>query len=118
MCDLQAFNINMRKVLNASKGLDKNKYHPKIERMDWFEDCDAGRSPSLSHSAKSLKLRDILTKSLKKAPLDKIIVFTEWKAFTAIAGRILEENGIQFVYYTVCGSPHISVVTTNQLIYL
>jgi hypothetical protein len=109
---LRAFNTVIHNALKASKGIDKLKYHPKIERMEWLEDYDNGRSPLL-HGTKSLMLRDVLKASpLKEAPKDKTIIFTEWKGFTAIAGRILEQEGVEFVYYTVSTSPHILIVNT------
>jgi hypothetical protein len=93
--------VKLRKALIPRKGKDALGFHPQIPSNDWLERYDKGLCP-LFESAKVRALMKELKSSLAEAPMEKIIVFTQWRSFTAIVGRILEQEGIGFVYYTVC----------------
>ncbi|EHK97649.1 putative Uncharacterized ATP-dependent helicase C23E6.02 [Glarea lozoyensis 74030] len=43
----------------------------------------------------------------------KIIIFTQWRGFAAIAGRMLEEMGCQFVYFTGDKAPEKRNIAVN-----
>jgi ERCC4-related helicase len=93
--------VKLRKTLIPRKGKDALGFHPQILSNDWLERYDKGLSP-LFESAKMKALMKELKSSLAEAPTEKIIVFTQWRGFAAIVGRMLEQDHIEFVYYTVC----------------
>ncbi|KAH7342644.1 P-loop containing nucleoside triphosphate hydrolase protein [Rhexocercosporidium sp. MPI-PUGE-AT-0058] len=81
------------------EGMDYLGLLPTAPRMPWLDDFDSG----VSEMPPSTKL-NALEKQIKEwiitAPSDKIIIFTQWRAFTAIIGRVLERENINFVYFT------------------
>lgn len=82
------------------KGMDYLGTMPLHSPMPWLMDFDAGTS-EMPPSTKLKGLEDQIKEWMTTAPSDKIIIFTQWRTFTAIVGRVLERNNTGFVYFTV-----------------
>jgi len=52
-------------------------------------------------STKLITIMDDVKKSKKDAPKEKIIVFTQFRAFAIMLGSLLEKARIGFIYFTV-----------------
>jgi ERCC4-related helicase len=89
------------KALIPKCGKDVLGLHPKIPVSDTLNRYDYYGSP-IYQSRKITAVLDLIEEWRKEAPDEKIIVFTQWRAFAATLGRFLESAKIPFVYYTVC----------------
>ncbi|KAK3944337.1 SNF2 family N-terminal domain-containing protein [Diplogelasinospora grovesii] len=63
--------------------------------------CDKAPWEPIPHSAKTKKTLELICEWQREAPDDKIIVFVQWIPMLCILGRMLFQNGIDFVY--LCG---------------
>ncbi|CAG8961207.1 hypothetical protein HYFRA_00013263 [Hymenoscyphus fraxineus] len=87
------------KLVKPRKGKDAMGFHPQILSDPWVERYDKGLY-KLPRSAKLEKLMEQLRKWNSEAPDEKVVIFTQWRAFAALIGRTLNEDKIKFVYYT------------------
>lgn len=85
---------------SKKKGKDFFKFHPHIPPSGWLEKSDNG-SISLLQSAKLRAVLEEVRGWIRDAPEEKGIIFTQWRGFQAIIGRMLEAEGIPFIYYSV-----------------
>ncbi|EPE25681.1 P-loop containing nucleoside triphosphate hydrolase [Glarea lozoyensis ATCC 20868] len=93
------------------KGKDFLQFHPKITSYTWAEKYDRGIP--IMKSAKTQEMTMIIKTLLTETPEEKIIIFTQWRGFAAIAGRMLEEMGCQFVYFTGDKAPEKRNIAVN-----
>ncbi|KAI1339479.1 P-loop containing nucleoside triphosphate hydrolase protein [Xylariaceae sp. FL0016] len=61
--------------------------------------CDADPHTPLPPSAKTVAVKDILLQIQQEAPDDKTIVFVEFAVTAKILGRVLQAEGIPFLYF-------------------
>ncbi|KAI0859528.1 P-loop containing nucleoside triphosphate hydrolase protein [Xylaria cubensis] len=81
-----------------SPGDDYNGMQPQMERSRWLEKCD--KLGKITSSTKTTTAFNMVEESLKEAPDDKIVLFTEWIGTAIILGRMLNRANIEFVYYS------------------
>ncbi|KAG4438756.1 hypothetical protein IFR05_005784 [Cadophora sp. M221] len=81
------------------KGVDYMGNLPVAPFMPWLADFDSDSS-EMPPSTKLTALVKQIKEWIATAPSDKIIIFTQWRAFAAIDGRVLERENIPFVYFT------------------
>ncbi|KAK7729109.1 hypothetical protein SLS53_009324 [Cytospora paraplurivora] len=81
-------------------GMDYNGKLLRKQNKAGFADCLGQDSDmKVPRSAKVDALIRQIIAWLEEAPEDKIIVFIQWVELNGIIGRILEEEGITFLYY-------------------
>ncbi|KAI0816219.1 SNF2 family N-terminal domain-containing protein [Xylaria sp. FL0064] len=82
-------------------GRDKFKKHPKFQKSQcmFLQKCDQTHPEPVVPSAKTTAVKATILKWQSEAPDDKIIVFMEFKMAGAIIGRMLEAEGIPFLYF-------------------
>ncbi|KAI1356101.1 SNF2 family N-terminal domain-containing protein [Xylaria sp. FL0043] len=82
-------------------GRDKFKKHPKFQKSQcmFLQKCDQTHPEPVVPSAKTTAVKATILKWQSEAPNDKIIVFMEFKMTGAIIGRMLEAEGIPFLYF-------------------
>ncbi|KAI1264261.1 SNF2 family N-terminal domain-containing protein [Xylariaceae sp. FL1019] len=82
-------------------GDDMNGYQPHLERHSsgcrWLEQCDADKQ--VIASTKIILAAELIRTWLIKAPEDKIVVFVEWNLTACVLGRVLDLEGVKYVYY-------------------
>ncbi|KAK2055400.1 SNF2 family domain-containing protein [Colletotrichum caudatum] len=87
-----------------TRGFDYNKFQPtehaaKNKKPNRFlQISDKRPSMPLTPSAKMTALKETVLRWQAEAPEDKIIIFSQFTAVMKIIGRILESEGICFVY--------------------
>ncbi|KAI0965895.1 P-loop containing nucleoside triphosphate hydrolase protein [Xylaria arbuscula] len=82
-------------------GLDYFKKHPRLKKSQsmFLQKCDQAYPEPVLPSAKTAAVKATILKWHSDAPNDKIIVFMEFKMTGAIIGRMLEAEGIPFLYF-------------------
>jgi len=94
------------------KGKDMKGFRPtpsptQLYPQQWLEEFDNDKV-SVLQSAKLMAVMDHVRYWRKRAPDDKIIIFSQFKHFQILLGVMLEEEEISFLYFSV------SVSTTFQ----
>ncbi|KAK0128490.1 hypothetical protein ONS95_000462 [Cadophora gregata] len=72
---------------------------PPQVHMLWLHEYDAGRS-KMPPSTKLTALESQIRTWMVEAPEDKHIIFTQWRGFAGVIGRVLNERKVGFVYFT------------------
>ncbi|PVH89540.1 hypothetical protein DL98DRAFT_579331 [Cadophora sp. DSE1049] len=72
---------------------------PPLIHMPWLREFDAGRS-KMPPSTKLTALENQIRTWMIEAPEDKHIIFTQWRGFTGVIGRLLKKRNVKFVYFT------------------
>ncbi|TRX88291.1 hypothetical protein FHL15_010795 [Xylaria flabelliformis] len=82
-------------------GRDSFNHHPTFSKSHsrFLRECDRAYPEPAAPSAKTIAVKEAILKWLSDARDDKIIVFVEFKMTGAILGRMLEAEGIGFVYF-------------------
>ncbi|KAI0182833.1 SNF2 family N-terminal domain-containing protein [Xylaria flabelliformis] len=82
-------------------GRDSFNYHPTFSKSHsrFLLECDRAYPEPAAPSAKTIAVKETILKWVFDAPDDKIIIFVEFKMTGAILGRMLEAEGIGFVYF-------------------
>ncbi|KAI1152408.1 SNF2 family N-terminal domain-containing protein [Nemania diffusa] len=80
---------------------DSFKQHPKLKRSQskFLLQCDQAYPQPVVPSSKTVAVKQAILRWQSEAPDDKIIVFMEFKLTGAILGRMLEAEGIHFLYF-------------------
>lgn len=83
------------------QGRDSFKQHPKLKRSQskFLLQCDQAYPQPVVPSSKTVAVKQAILRWQSEAPDDKIIVFMEFKLTGAILGRMLEAEGIHFLYF-------------------
>ncbi|KAI1130815.1 SNF2 family N-terminal domain-containing protein [Nemania abortiva] len=95
-------NRTSRRIFGPPKqGLDSFKKHPKLKKKqsEFLRECDQSYPKPVVPSAKTVAVKEAILKWQAEAPDDKIIVFMEFKMTGAILGRMLNAEGIRFLYF-------------------
>ncbi|KAI0451628.1 SNF2 family N-terminal domain-containing protein [Xylaria acuta] len=93
------------KALTDSEPLEQSdadfKKHPKFRKSQsrFLRECDQDYPKPAVPSAKTIAVKEAILEWLSEAPDDKIIVFMDFKMTGAILGRMLEAEGIEFLYF-------------------
>jgi SNF2 family DNA or RNA helicase len=84
-----------------NRGCDALKIHPKLKKSQtkFLQECDGAYPEPIVPSSKTTAVKDTILKWQSDAPDDKIIVFTEFKMTGGIIGRMLDAEGIPFLYF-------------------
>lgn len=107
--DLKHISQRKSAYRKAKKGKDTLNHIPKTQPSVWLEMHDKGKI-GLLRSAKADAALHQIRGWLKEAPLDKIIVFSQWIEPSTIIGRALAKENLGFVYYTVNQVPATNLV--------
>jgi SNF2 family DNA or RNA helicase len=83
-----------------TKGKDTARIITATRPSSWMDKWDAGEV-ELLETAKLKHLTVQMMAWINEAPLEKIIVFTQFRQFAVIVGRLLEKRNIGFLYYMV-----------------
>ncbi|KAI1110101.1 P-loop containing nucleoside triphosphate hydrolase protein [Nemania sp. NC0429] len=91
-----------RPSMMQQRGQDYFKKHPNLERSvsKFLDKCDQDYPKPVVPSAKTVAVKEAIVAWQAEAPDDKIIVFTEFLMTSAILGRMLEAENIQFLYFS------------------
>ncbi|KAI0100531.1 SNF2 family N-terminal domain-containing protein [Nemania sp. FL0031] len=83
------------------QGRDSFKKHPKLKKSQskFLRECDQAFPKPVVPSAKTVAVKEAILKWQAEAPDDKIIVFMEFKMTGEILGRMLNAEGIRFLYF-------------------
>ncbi|KAF2964057.1 hypothetical protein GQX73_g9507 [Xylaria multiplex] len=89
------------KFSTPERGRDIFEQHPRItrSRSEFLQQCDHDYPEPVVPSAKTIAVKEAILKWQSEAPDDKIIVFMEFKMTGAILGRVLNAEGIKFLYF-------------------
>ncbi|KAB5577908.1 P-loop containing nucleoside triphosphate hydrolase protein [Coniochaeta sp. 2T2.1] len=82
-------------------GNDYKEYQPMGDEEGgrFLEECDKNVNLALTPSAKTTVVKNLILDWQRDHPDDKIIVFTQWVLLGRILGRVLQQEGINFLYY-------------------
>jgi hypothetical protein len=83
-----------------TKGKDTARFITATQPSAWMDKWDAGEIELLE----STKLKHLMAQIMAwidEAPLEKIIIFTQYRQFAVIVGRLLEKRQMGFLYYMV-----------------
>jgi SNF2 family DNA or RNA helicase len=85
-------------------GRDTFNVQPRIKKSNskFLWECDKKYPEPVVPSAKTAAVKDIVITWQAQAPEDKIIIFTQFIAMGTIIGRMLQAEGIPFLYF--CGN--------------
>ncbi|KAI0534352.1 SNF2 family N-terminal domain-containing protein [Xylaria digitata] len=88
------------KVLAPKQGRDIFEQHPRLTNSQsrFLQQCDKDYPKPVVPSAKTIAVTQAILKWQSEAPDDKIIVFMDFKMTGAILGRVLNAEGIKFLY--------------------
>lgn len=84
------------------RGDDVNHFQPQgaRKRSLFLEQSDRIHpAVPMTQSAKTIAIKETILRWQHEAPDDKIIIFTQWILMGRIIGRLLEDNGVPFLYY-------------------
>jgi SNF2 family DNA or RNA helicase len=88
-------------VYQRKPGRDIFGQHPKLKKSQsrFLKECDQAHPKPVVPSAKTTAVKEAILAWQSEAPDDKIIIFMEFKMTGAILGRMLEDEGIPFLYF-------------------
>lgn len=96
------------------RGRDARKYIPATQKSVWLDQYDRG-TIGLRPGSKLEAVMEQVQEWFAEHPKKKIIIYTQWKMVSTIIGRMLEEEKISFLYYSV--SPRFSelIIITDRV---
>ncbi|KAJ3579204.1 hypothetical protein NPX13_g1368 [Xylaria arbuscula] len=82
-------------------GRDRFKKHPKLLKSSsmFLVQCDQAHPEPVVSSTKTTAVKATILEWKSEAPDDKIIIFVEFKTTAAVLGRMLDAEGIPFLYF-------------------
>ncbi|TVY39756.1 putative ATP-dependent helicase, partial [Lachnellula occidentalis] len=80
-----------------SKGRDAMGFEPVVESL-WLYKSDVEPDFSLAPSAKTTALKATLLKGFEEAPLDKVVIYVQFRLLARIIGRMCASEGWGFLY--------------------
>ncbi|KAE8441985.1 hypothetical protein EG329_004111 [Mollisiaceae sp. DMI_Dod_QoI] len=83
-----------------SKGRDALGFEPSTSDSTWVAKSDYDPNFPLTPSSKTTALKSILLKGFADAPMDKVVVYVQFRTLARIIGRICESEGWGFLYLT------------------
>ncbi|KAG9232866.1 SNF2 family N-terminal domain-containing protein [Amylocarpus encephaloides] len=92
--------IKKSTIPKNSKGLDFNNYEPFTPYSTWITASDDNPEFPITSSAKITALKAELLQAFEKDPLEKVVVFVQFKLLARIIGRLCNEEGWPFLYFT------------------
>jgi hypothetical protein len=96
----QAQPIEAQASKKYTRGKDTARIITATQPSTWIDKWDAGEV-ELLESAKLKHLMAQIMAWIDEAPLEKIIIFSQFRQFAVIIGRILEKRQVGFLYYMV-----------------
>ncbi|PQE14945.1 dna repair rad5 protein [Rutstroemia sp. NJR-2017a WRK4] len=85
---------------SLSKGVDELGFEPFTKDSTWVTRSDHDRDFPLVPSAKTAALKALLLKGFEEAPLDKVVIYVQFRTLARIIGRMCNGEGWGFVYLT------------------
>ncbi|RDL39913.1 uncharacterized protein BP5553_04253 [Venustampulla echinocandica] len=87
-----------KKVPENSKGRDAMGFEPYTPYSTWLTHSDTDSGFPLVPSAKTAALKSILLKGFTEAPLDKVVIYVQFRTLARIVGRMCKQEGWNFLY--------------------
>ncbi|KAI9051714.1 hypothetical protein LZ554_004754 [Drepanopeziza brunnea f. sp. 'monogermtubi'] len=84
----------------TSKGRDLFGFEPCTKDSSWVTKSDTDPDFPLTASSKTTALKALLLKGFEEAPLDKVVIYVQFRTLARIVGRICESEGWGFLYLT------------------
>ncbi|KAI6708159.1 hypothetical protein JHW43_009312 [Diplocarpon mali] len=89
-----------KKFKSSSKGVDMIGFEPSSKDSSWVAKSDFDPYFPFTPSSKTTALKALLLKGFEEAPLDKVVIYVQFRTLARIVGRICESEGWGFVYLT------------------
>ncbi|CZS91311.1 related to protein RIS1 [Rhynchosporium graminicola] len=86
--------------LKLSKGKDLMGFEPKTADSSWVTKSDIDPDFPLTPSTKTAALKALLLKGFAEAPLDKVVIYVQFRTLARIIGRLCNAEGWGFLYLT------------------
>ncbi|KAL2066010.1 hypothetical protein VTL71DRAFT_2081 [Oculimacula yallundae] len=83
-----------------SKGRDLMGFEPKATDSTWVTKSDTDANFPLTPSTKTAALKALLLKGFEEAPLDKVVIYVQFRTLARIVGRICNAERWGFLYLT------------------
>ncbi|KAG4442544.1 hypothetical protein IFR05_001956 [Cadophora sp. M221] len=83
-----------------SKGRDMMGFEPATNDSTWLTKSDKDDGFPLTPSTKTTALKALLLKGFEDAPLDKVVIYVQFRTLARIVGRICKGEGWGFLYLT------------------
>ncbi|CAG8974622.1 hypothetical protein HYALB_00009799 [Hymenoscyphus albidus] len=100
----QAYNSTRRRGKNRvpenSKGRDAFGFEMYTPYSSWLTQSDEDPNFPLTSSAKVTALKRILLRGFEEAPMDKVVIYCQFRQLQRIIGRMCNQEKWKFVYYT------------------
>ncbi|TVY51440.1 Helicase-like transcription factor CHR28 [Lachnellula cervina] len=80
-----------------SKGRDALSFEPAVESL-WLYKSDVEPDFPLTPSAKTAALKATLLKGFEEAPMDKVVIYVQFRLLARIVGRMCASEGWGFLY--------------------
>ncbi|KAH6718269.1 SNF2 family N-terminal domain-containing protein [Leptodontidium sp. MPI-SDFR-AT-0119] len=87
-------------VDKLSKGRDLMGFEPITNDSTWVTKSDKDDGFPLTPSTKTTALKALLLKGFEEAPLDKVVIYVQFRTLARIIGRICNGEGWGFLYLT------------------
>ncbi|KAH7309256.1 SNF2 family N-terminal domain-containing protein [Rhexocercosporidium sp. MPI-PUGE-AT-0058] len=87
-------------IVNFSKGRDLMGFEPVTNDSSWLTKSDRDEGFPLTPSTKTTALKALLLKGFEEAPLDKVVIYVQFRTLARIVGRICNGEGWGFLYLT------------------
>ncbi|PVH71787.1 hypothetical protein DL98DRAFT_613085 [Cadophora sp. DSE1049] len=88
------------KIDKFSKGRDLMGFEPITNDSSWVSKSDREEGFVLAPSTKTTALKALLLKGFEEAPLDKVVIYVQFRTLARIVGRICNGEGWGFLYLT------------------
>ncbi|PBP21187.1 hypothetical protein BUE80_DR007992 [Diplocarpon rosae] len=89
-----------KKAKSPSKGVDTLGFEPSAKDSSWVTESDFDPHFPFTPSSKTTALKALLLKGFEEAPLDKVVIYVQFRTLARIVGRICQSEGWSFVYLT------------------
>ncbi|EPE28424.1 P-loop containing nucleoside triphosphate hydrolase [Glarea lozoyensis ATCC 20868] len=103
------------RVPEWSLGRDAFGFEPHTNHSTWLQQSDRKDSKiPLTSSAKITALKALLLKAFEEQPLEKIVIYVQFRILARIVGRLCNQEKWPFLYYTGDCPPALRAKTITE----